>query len=129
MTAGIATKNIGSIFMNDAAVDEIGIRGTPGGGNLSYTNGQTFRWFGSGIMDKPIGDFRASEHFSLLGFDSIQTLTDRPYFGGVHVSIYHRVIPEPEEYALVFGLFALGFIFFRQFQKKTKKGGGSYGRL
>ena len=62
MTAGSANKTIGSIFMNRglrsdlSTGDEIGIRGTSGG-NLVYTNGQTFRWIGSGILAKPIGDF------------------------------------------------------------------------
>ena len=34
-----------------------------------------------------------------------------------------RIITEPEEYALVFGLFALGFVFFhrRQMQKKRQQ--------
>ena len=42
--------------MNDADFDEIGIRGTQGN-NLVYTTNDIFRWFGAGIMDKPIGDF------------------------------------------------------------------------
>ena len=60
MTFGNATKRIGGIFMNDAAQDEIGIRGTAGGGNLLYNTNGTFRWFGSGILNKPISDFISS---------------------------------------------------------------------
>ena len=107
--------------MNDSAVDEIGIRGF-GGGNLVYTNGQLFSWFGSGIMDKPIGDFTPSPYGdSSLGFSSIQTTADRPYFAltGAHININSRIIPEPEQYALVFGLLALAFVIVRRrFQKK-----------
>lgn len=34
----------------------------------------------------------------------------------------YSIIPEPEEYALVFGLFALAFVFFhRRFQKKQRQ--------
>ena len=57
MTAGSASKTIGSIFMNDASNgDEIGVRGTSGA-NLAYNTNGTFRWFGAGIMSKPIRDF------------------------------------------------------------------------
>lgn len=116
--------------MNDDAIDEIGIRGAPGGGNLAYTTTNSlFRWHGSGIMDKPIGDFldinsEVKRHGNLPG---------SPYFANrgtsvFHVRFYRRAIPEPAEYALVFGLFALAFVIFhRHFQKKTKRGGGEYG--
>ncbi len=113
--------------MNDAAVDEIGIRVTPP--NLVYTNGQTFSFFGSGILNKSIGDFTAGTYSALGWLNTVGA----PYFasrsrsGHFSILVSSRAIPEPEEYALVFGLFAIGFIFFRQFQKKTKKGGGSYG--
>ena len=53
---GGGSRTIANIFMNDADVDEIGIRITPP--NLAYTNnGQYSRWFGTGILNKPIGDF------------------------------------------------------------------------
>ena len=113
MTTGSGSKTIGSIFMNDAAQDEIGIRHT-GGSNLWYTNSQSFRWFGTGVLDKPISDFETSVAFRSQGV--------QPYFistGDVGIWLYHNVIPEPAEYALVFGLFALAFVIFRRrFQKK-----------
>ena len=118
ISAGSASKTIGNIFMNDtASFDEMGIRGTSGG-NLVYTNGQTTRLFGSGIMNKPIGDFPTPE-----GNNNEATFSGRhgaPFFGRIHViHIHGRVIPEPEEYALVFGLFALAFVIVRRhFQKK-----------
>ena len=134
-----ATKTIGSIFMNDggSADDEIGIRGTSGS-NLAYNTNGTFRWFGAGILDKPIRDFYLVDPIGFPSlqpggtrrWDSISTFSDRVYFSGgrITISVNDFVIPEPAEYALVFGLFAIGFIFFRHFQKKMKNGGGEYGR-
>lgn len=124
MTAGSASKTIGGIFMNDAAQDEIGIRGTSGGGNLTYTNGQETLWFGSGILNKPIGDFFGGNTANYDQRFVPNSSANPPYFversgGQVNLRFYRRVIPEPAEYALVFGLFALGFVFFRRrFQKK-----------
>ena len=117
--AGNASKTIGGIFMNDADGDEIGIRGTSGA-NLSYTNGQSFRWFGTGILDKPISDFDLTYPVQSWGSDT----QNSPYFAAnenssVRIRIHSSVIPEPEEYALVFGLFALAFVFFApSIQKK-----------
>lgn len=45
----------------------------------------------------------------------------QPYFSNqsVRISINGQIIPEPAEYALVFGIFALAFVIFRRrFQKK-----------
>ncbi len=105
------------IDLGAASADEMGIRGTSGG-NLVYTNGQTFRWFGSGVLDKPIEDFIN------IGRD-VRNTGNNPYFaerfaGHIQLRLHRHVIPEPEEYALVFGLFALGFVFFRHFRKKTR---------
>lgn len=117
--------------MNAVAVDEIGIRGTSGN-NLAYTNGQSSFWFGSGIIDKPIDDFLSAPNRLWLNnlvyslgynvWDDYGGGLLTPYFSTsdniirVHSSY---IILEPAEYALVFGLFALGFFFFRhRFQKK-----------
>ena len=121
-----ASKTIGSIFMNDDAVDEIGIRGASGGGNLRYGTNNTFLWFGSGILNKPIGDFTFSIGRDFPSIRNAQTHT--PFFTGsngrVIFWINHHVIPEPAEYALVFGLFALAFVIVRRrFQKKEFRNG------
>ena len=77
ISIGGTDKNIGWIFMNDAAQDEIGIRGTPPN-NLAFTNGQTTRWFGTGILNKPIGDFRThSRHGDWIGAGTIAS----PFLG------------------------------------------------
>ena len=122
MNAGSATKTIGSIFMNSATQDETGIRGTAGG-NLAYTTNNVFRWFGSGIIDKPIGDFRRAVRPG--GLEVTRTLYSennvsiRPYFlsgGSITIRRHPYIIPEPAEYALVFGLFALGFVIFMKYK-------------
>ena len=109
--------------MNDAVYDEIGIRGTPGGGNLLYTtNAASFGWFGSGIMDKPIGDFfsgNTETYRNIMNAANAPYFVSRPGTGNVSTRFHRHVIPEPEEYALVFGVFALAFVIFRRrFQKK-----------
>ena len=112
---GNTDKTIGSLFMNDADSDEIGIRGTPSN-NLVYTNLQESRWFGSGILNKPIGDFyTGAGWFSMRG---------APYFSfdlenSVHIYTRSRALPEPEEYALVFGIFALAFVIVRRHFQNT----------
>ena len=70
ISIGSASRPIGSLFMNDAhqsdgthfqnIFDEIHV--TPP--NLVFTNGQTSRWIGSGILNKPIGDFLPGNNFS-----------------------------------------------------------------
>ena len=104
------TKTIGSIFMNDDADDQIGIRGTSGA-NLAYTNGQGIKWFGSGILNKPISDFRTHRmHGTDFGMGAVLS----PYFGETQISTHNYIIPEPAEYALVFGLLALAFVMVRR---------------
>ncbi len=67
--------NAGSAFV-DA---EMGVRGA-GGGNLAYnTNGTRFAWFGSGILNKPIGDFGRD---GLVRFSSRDVNPNVPYFFG-----------------------------------------------
>lgn len=60
ITIGSASRPISSLFMNDANDDEMGIRVTPP--NLVYFANDASRWFGSGILDKPIGDFAIGSH-------------------------------------------------------------------
>lgn len=136
ITIGNTSRPIGSLFMNDAhqpdgthfenVFDEIGIRITPP--NLVYSSNTVSRWFGAGILNKPIGDFLWGNDFSdaergvpyyLRSFQ-----TGAPYFAGniansIQISVHALTIPEPAEYALVFGLFALAFVIVRRrFQKK-----------
>ena len=100
--------------MNEGNADgEIGIRITPP--NLAYSTNGFFRWLGTGILDKPISDFlSSSSDFAQIGVGS-----PVPYFIGGgrfgQISVFrYGVIPEPAEYALVFGLLALAFVVVRR---------------
>ena len=110
-------RTINRMFMNNVNVaDNIGIRVSSGFNYGSYS-GQASSWTGSGLLiNKPIGDF----HIKNVG----NWLTLNPNFAGsgVTMRIHSAIIPEPEEYALVFGLFALGFVLIRRhFQKKQRQ--------
>ena len=98
-----------------STLDVLGIR--VAGSNLSFTNAQTSSWVGAGILNKPIGDFFAGTFNNRVsnGPDFVADAT-----GSIRLVVNSQVIPEPEEYAFIFGLFALGFVFFhrRMMQKK-----------
>ncbi len=108
-------RTINRMFMNDAnVVDEVGFR-VNSNFNYGLLSGQPSSWTGSGLLiNKPIGDFFIK---NAGNFDGLN-----PNFAssGVTLRIHSGIIPEPEEYALVFGLFALGFVFFHRWQKKRQ---------
>ena len=114
ITIGSNSRTIASLFMNNSTFgDELGIR-VSGSNNLNYSSGASSAWVGSGLINKPISDF----HAGTLNNTALGT----PRFGSVRVIVNNQVIPEPEEYALVFALFALGFVFFhRHWQKKQRR--------
>ena len=97
---------------DNLSADDMGIRVS--GSALSYSVGDSSAWVGSGIINKPIGDFFAGTY---RGGSLFSSLND------IQVRVNSAIIPEPEEYALVFGLFALGFVFFhrRIMQKKQRQ--------
>ena len=98
---------------NSSSGDELGIR-VSGSNNLNYSSGDTSVWTGAGLINKPIGDF----HAGTLNNNALGS----PRFGSVRVIVNNQVIPEPEEYALIFSLFALGFVFFhRRITQKKKR--------
>ncbi len=110
-------RTIASMFMNDVtAADNIGIRVSSSFNYGSYS-GQASSWTGSGLLiNKPVSDFVTGNVNNWTGL--------YPDFasGGVTLRFHSATIPEPEEYALVFGLFALGFVILRRhFQKMQKK--------
>ena len=76
--------------------------------NYGSYPGQASSWTGSGLLEKQIGDFHIKNVANWAGLN--------PNFssGGVTMRIHSGIILEPEEYALVFDLFALGFVFFRR---------------
>ena len=102
-------------FNNQPAADQIGIRVSSSFNYGSYS-GQASSWTGSGLLiNKPIGDFFIKNVGNWAGLN--------PNFAGsgVTLRIHSAIIPEPEEYALVFGLFALGFVFFHRHRQKKQR--------
>ena len=119
--AGRGTRTIARLFMSENANSEFinptlfyydgwGIRNQSP--NLLYGNGEASSWVGAGLINKPIGDFYTGTFNPRSG----------PTFGTMQIVVNSQVIPEPEEYALIFGLFALGFVILRRhFQKKGRQ--------
>ncbi len=115
------SRTIASLWLDeDQSVgdeDDMGIRVS--GSNFSYSSSVSSSWTGSGILNKPIGDFFTGT------FNNNQALLPRfaSTTGQVRIVVSNQIIPEPEEYALIFGLFALGFVLFhrRHRQKMQKK--------
>ena len=93
------------------------------GSALPYSSGNASAWVGAGILNKPIGDFFAGT----FGHGGVSRASiDETYFvanslNSLQVTINNQIIPEPEEYALVFGLFALGFVLLRRHLQKKKQ--------
>ena len=80
-----------------------------------YTFGNAVSWSGAGILT----NFNMSQ-FNPGTYQS----SSHPNFSSqpLRLTVNSRAIPEPEQYALVFGLFALGFVITRRhFQKKRKE--------
>ena len=107
----------------------MGIRVTAS--SISYSTNDAVSWSGQGILSQSITNFAvntAGEYYYnyIFGpyFPAAGAL-GAPSFSGFRVmvsSTLAALIPEPEEYAIVFGLFALGFIFFhRHITRKNGK--------
>ncbi len=119
ITIGSGNGTISHLFLDEdnagvAHYDDFGIRIS---GGFNYGTGAS-SWVGAGLINKPIGDFFTG---------TFNNRADAPFFaansvGSVRVIVNSQFIPEPEEYALVFGLFALAFIILhRHWQKKRRQ--------
>ena len=83
----------------------------PGSSSFSFSSSQSSAWTGAGILNKPIGDFFAGTYNRTSGAFSQVSYFVANSLNSLQVTINSAIIPEPEEYALIFGLFALGFCF------------------
>ena len=98
------------------------------GSNLEYSSGDAISWNGQGTLPYAIANFTVNnpgEYYYGLPFFAASGTVGMPSSGGFRVMVSSSptaLVPEPEEYALVFGLFALGFVFFhrRIMQKKRR---------
>ena len=116
---GSGSRTISHLFLDDDASnrDDMGIRVS--GSSLSYSSGNSSAWVGSRIINKAIGDFftGAFNNRAAVGDPSFAARSN----GAVRLVINSQIIPEPEEYALIFGLFALGFVILRRHWQKKRQ--------
>ena len=128
------SRDINTIYMSrapggvgtTAGLDRLGIRVS--GGAFRYEANDASAWSGAGILAKPFSEFETGSTDGTFTFNNWATLINSgPAFaqrtqGSVQIR-FHRgtLIPEPEEYALVFGLFALGFVIVRRYWQKKQR--------
>ncbi len=124
-------RTISHMFMSGNATghlyrDDMGIRVS--GGSFTFQNNDASSWSGAGLLNKPFSEFETGSTDGIFTFNNQAGLANTgPAFaansrGSVQVR-FHRgtIIPEPEEYALVFGLFALGFVVVRRHRQKKRR--------
>ena len=97
---------------------------------LSYNQNDAISWTGAGVLTNvAIGVFNTRDPYIRARrpdsggtfYGMLSQFTSQPS-DGLRWRVHTNIIPEPEEYALVFALFALGFVFFhRRWQKMQKK--------
>ena len=79
-----------------------------------YSAPETVSWSGAGILT----------NFNMSLFNpGIYQSSSHPRFSSqaLRLTVNSRAIPEPKEYALLFALFALGFVFFHRHRTMQKK--------
>ncbi len=125
-TTSTNTRTIASLYLQDANWDRFGPRVSSA---LNYNNSDAVSWTGAGVLTNvAIGVFNTRDPYlraravgaagSFYGGSAGQQVN---VANGLRWRVHTNVIPEPEEYALVFGLFALGFVIVRRhFQKKRQ---------
>ena len=137
ITTSGGTRTISHIFLQnfthtnqlgDGAVgDFVGIR-VSGATRLSYTNQSPVSWTGMGILPYSITNLQTTasgEYFynysSGPDFAAAGS-TGNPSASGFRMVVSSTpVIPEPQEYALVFALFALAFVIIHRHRQKKQQ--------
>ena len=104
-----------ALYQQPGGNDWLGPR-VGGGSNFTYgTNRPTVNWVGAGLINRPIGDFRSRDPYIRNKGNIIGYFGDNALGNGLRIRVHSATVPEPEEYALVFGLFALGFVIVRRY--------------
>ena len=104
-----------ALYQQPGGNDWLGPR-VGGGSNFTYgTNRPTVNWVGAGLINRPIGDFRSRDPYIRNKANIIGYFGDNTLGGGLRIRVHSATVPEPKEYALVFGLFALGFVIVRRY--------------
>ena len=128
MTAAANSQTITHLyFRNVAGSDRFGPRVAS---SLNYNLNDTISWTGAGTLaNVPISVFstrdpyiRARKIGGAGSFYGGSAGTTTQVANGLRIRVHTAIIPEPKEYALLFGLFALAFVLFRrQLQKRRQK--------
>ena len=127
MTAAANSQTITHLyFRNVAGSDRFGPRVAS---SLNYNQNGTISWTGAGTLaNVPISVFstrdpyiRARKIGSAGSFYGGSAGTTTQVANGLRIRVHTAIIPEPEEYAIVFGLFALGFVVVRRYWQKKKR--------
>ena len=127
MTAAANSQTITHLyFRNVSQADRFGPRVSS---SLSYNQNDTISWTGAGTLaNVPISVFstrdpyiRARKIGSAGSFYGGSAGTTTQVADGLRIRVHPAIIPEPQEYALVFGLFALGFVFFHRHRQKKQR--------
>ena len=77
-------------------------------------------WYGSGLLSKLISDLHAGTSGNSALTNDHCTFLSR-LANTFRFRVHSGIITEPEEYALVFSLFALGFVVVRRHWQKKRK--------
>ena len=112
----VTNRSISHLFLyaQPGGDDQVGPR-VSGGSNLPYgTNRPAVNWVGAGLINKPIGDFLSRDPYIRNKADALGYFGANTLGNGLRIRVHSSTVPEPEEYALVFALFALGFVIFRR---------------
>ena len=134
ITLGSETRTFSHLFLFNGTqgADAIGIR-MPGTNSFSFNQGVASSWRGQGTLPYPISDFTipTGTNFFYNGFDGPRWADDAnsgiPANSTFRVFVYSSpaaFVPEPEQYAFVFALFALGFVIARRHRQKKRQASG-----
>ena len=133
--AGRGSRTLAAMHLNNVSGtgwDDVGPRVT-GSSDFNYGTGQpNVNWVGAGVMtNKPISHFHLTDLFATNPNDRfagnrrgnavLRSFTGWEERTGLRIRVHGKVIPEPQEYALVFGLFALGFVVVHRHRQKKKR--------
>ncbi len=121
------SQTIASLYLRDHVDDWFGPRVSSTA--LSYNQNDAISWTGAGVLTNvAISVFNTRDPYIRARrpdsggtfYGMLSQYTSQPS-GGLRWRVHTNVIPEPEEYALVFGLFALGFVFFHRHRQKKRQ--------
>ena len=127
-TTSTNSRTIASLYLKDdtGGWDRFGPRVSSA---LDYNNSDAIKWTGAGVLTNvAIGVFNTRDPYlraravgaagSFYGGSAGQQVN---VANGLRWRVHTNIIPEPEEYALMFGLFALAFVLFRRRQMQKKQ--------